>query len=293
MKKALVSRKLIFSAFFAAIAGLFGLSSVYSQTPSQKKSLRIQIWSELDEIPGVFSEDGASDEGQASNSANSASATPVVESTSKTAQITAAQTAAKELSGKKDAFVSSAEADKRMVELFRYSISRARQITPFLMQGMLEGWTFDYVPYDKTRQVKEIFEMGQVKPYDKLLNPITYRDPVPLEQEGKLLCWATCDRTPMQQLAYERWASIVHPKIQGRGRGRVEDGFEGIQNAVEEAVKEAVREYWRGQTKNKPKEIMGTVLLIQDPRIYISEGQYVVDLDFFLQTDRIILYSNY
>ena len=286
MKKALVSRKLIFSAFFAAIAGLFGLSSVYSQTPSQKKSLRIQIWSELDEIPGVFSEDGASDEEEASNSA--VSENPAVESTSKTAQVTAAQTAAKELSGKKDAFVSSAEADKRMVELFRYSISRARQITPFLMQGMLEGWT-----YDKTRQVKEIFEMGQVKPYDKLLNPITYRDPVPLEQEGKLLCWATCDRTPMQQLAYERWASIVHPKIQGRGRGRVEDGFEGIQNAVEEAVKEAVREYWRGQTKNKPKEIMGTVLLIQDPRIYISEGQYVVDLDFFLQTDRIILYSNY
>ncbi|MBR4387427.1 MAG: hypothetical protein IKP51_13005 [Treponema sp.] len=287
MKKTLVARKFIFSAFFAAIAGLFGLSSVYSQTPSQKKSLRIQIWSELDEIPGVFSEDDASETSvkQSSNSAES--------SGEKSPQVTAAQTAAKELSGKKDNFVSSAEADDRMVKLFRYSISRARQITPFLMQGMLEGWTFDYVPYDKTRQVKEIFEMGQVKPYDKLLNPITYRDPVPLEQEGKLLCWATCDRTPMQQLAYERWASIVHPKIQGRGRGRVEDGFEGIQNAVEEAVKEAVREYWRGQTKNKPKEIMGTVLLIQDPRIYISEGQYVVDLDFFLQTDRIILYSNY
>ncbi|MBP5748997.1 MAG: hypothetical protein J6W63_11610 [Treponema sp.] len=287
MKKTLVARKFIFSAFFAAIAGLFGLSAVYAQTPSQKKSLRIQIWSELDEIPGVFSEDDASETSvkQSSNSAES--------SGEKSPQVTAAQTAANELSGKKDNFVSSAEADDRMVKLFRYSISRARQITPFLMQGMLEGWTFDYVPSDKTRQVKEIFEMGQVKPYDKLLNPITYRDPIPLEQEGKLLCWATCDRTPMQQLAYERWASIVHPKIQGRGRGRVEDGFEGIQNAVEEAVKEAVREYWRGQTKNKPKEIMGTVLLIQDPRIYISEGQYVVDLDFFLQTDRIILYSNY
>ena len=287
MKKTLVARKFIFSAFFAAIAGLFGLSAVHAQTPSQKKSLRIQIWSELDEIPGVFSEDDASETSvkQSSNSAES--------SGEKSPQVTAAQTAAKELSGKKDNFVSSAEADDRMVKLFRYSISRARQITPFLMQGMLEGWTFDYVPSDKTRQVKEIFEMGQVKPYDKLLNPITYRDPVPLEQEGKLLCWATCDRTPMQQLAYERWASIVHPKIQGKGRGRVEDGFEGIQNAVEEAVKEAVREYWRGQTKNKPKEIMGTVLLIQDPRIYISEGHYVVDLDFFLQTDRIILYSNY
>ncbi|MBQ5571022.1 MAG: hypothetical protein IIT45_11355, partial [Treponema sp.] len=80
MKKAFVSRKLIFSAFFAAIAGLFGLSSVYSQTPSQKKSLRIQIWSELDEIPGVFSEDGASDEEEASNSA--VSANQAVKSTS-------------------------------------------------------------------------------------------------------------------------------------------------------------------------------------------------------------------
>jgi len=54
-----------------------------------------------------------------------------------------------------------------------------------------------------------------------------------------------------------------------------------------------VREYWRTMVKNKPKEILGRVLLIQDPRIYIYEGQYVVDLDFFLQTDRIILYSNY
>ena len=287
MKKTLVARKFIFSAFFAAIAGLFGLSAVYAQTPSQKKSLRIQIWSELDEIPGVFSEDDASETSvkQSSNSAES--------SGEKSPQVTAAQTAANELSGKKDNFVSSAEADDRMVKLFRYSISRARQITPFLMQGMLEGWTFDYVPSDKTRQVKEIFEMGQVKPYDKLLNPITYRDPIPLEQEGKLLCWATCDRTPMQQLAYERWASIVHPKIQGKGRGRVEDGFEGIQNAVEEAVKEAVREYWRGQTKNKPKEIMGTVLLIQDPRIYISEGQYVADLEFFMETDKIVKYTYY
>lgn len=290
MKLTLLAKKTIFSALFVAIAGLFGLSSAFSQTPSQKKSLRIQIWSELDEIPGVFSEDDDSETSaeisvrQSSNSAVNGE---------KSTQVTAAQTAAKEIAGKKDNFVSSAEADDRMVKLFRYSVSRAKQITPFLMQGMLEGWTFDYVPSDKTRQVKEIFEMGQVKPYDKLLNPITYRDPIPLEQEGKLLCWATCDRTPMQQLAYERWASIVHPKIQGRGRGRVEDGFEGIQNAVEEAVKEAVREYWRGQTKNKPKEIMGTVLLIQDPRIYISEGQYVVDLDFFLQTDRIILYSNY
>jgi len=272
------------------LSGLF----VCGQTPSQKKSLRIQIWSELDEIPGVFNDEDDSGDSESQNSAErNTSGMNQSERTGESSQITAAQKAAKEIAGYKDNFVSSAEKDERMVRLFRYSVARSKQITPFLMQGMLEGWTFDYVPSDKTRQVKEIFEMSQVKPYDKLLNPITYRDPLPLEQEGKLLCWATCDRTPMQQLAYERWSSIVHPKIQGQGRGKVEDGFKGIEEAVEQAVKQAVREYWRGQTKNKPKEIMGTVLLIQDPRIYISEGHYVVDLDFFLQTDRIILYSNY
>ena len=84
MKLTLFVKKIIFSAIFASFAGLLA----YSQTPSQKKSLRIQIWSELDEIPGVFSFDDGSEEEQAANS--------VAESTSKAVQTTAAQSAAKE-----------------------------------------------------------------------------------------------------------------------------------------------------------------------------------------------------
>lgn len=262
---------------------------VFSQTPSQKKQIRIQIWSELDEFPGLFKEE-AQDLAQGSAAQENDGKT---KNASSLEQITSAQRAAANIKTYQDQFVSSAGPDKKMQELFKNSITRARQITPFLMEGMLEGWTFDYVPSDKTRQVKEIFEFGKVRPFDPNINPITYHDPIPMEEEGKLLCWASCERTQMQQLSYERWASIIHPKIQGQGKANVEDGFEGIQKAVELAVKDAVREYWRTQTKNKPKEISGTVLLIQDPRIYISEGQYVVDLDFFLQTDRIILYSNY
>ena len=59
------------------------------------------------------------------------------------------------------------------------------------------------------------------------------------------------------------------------------------------ALKEAVRQYWRTLEKNKPKEISGTVLLIRDPRIYVKNGQYIVDLDFFLETDRIIKYTQF
>ena len=73
----------------------------------------------------------------------------------------------------------------------------------------------------------------------------------------------------------------------------MQNGFDGIKQACSNALKNAVRDYWRTLIKNKPKEIDGTVLLIREPRVYIKGGQYVVDLDFFLQTDRIIPYTLY
>ncbi len=58
-------------------------------------------------------------------------------------------------------------------------------------------------------------------------------------------------------------------------------------------MKNAVREYWRIYIKNKPKEIYGMLLLIGVPRVYISEGQYVADLEFFMETDKIVKYTYY
>ncbi len=174
---------------------------------------------------------------------------------------------------------------------FRYAIARAKEIAPFFMGGMISGWTFDYVPSDKTRRVEEFFEFEEQQPFDAALNPVSYKRP--LTEDGKLLCWAYCDRTSAQQLAYRRWASITHPRVQGKGAAPVEDGFLGIKEACAGAIKNAVREYWRIYLKNKPKEICGTVLLIGVPRVYISEGQYIADLEFFLETDTIVKYSYY
>ena len=82
-------------------------------------------------------------------------------------------------------------------------------------------------------------------------------------------------------------------KVKGCGSASVQDGFEGIKQACSNAAKNAVREYWRTMEKNKPKEISGTLLLIRDPRIFIKNGRYEVDLDFFLETDRIVPYTYY
>jgi hypothetical protein len=175
--------------------------------------------------------------------------------------------------------------------MFSVATSRLKEVAPFLMGGMINGWKFDYTPSDKMRTVAEFFSCEEAIPFNKQINPLSYKKPEVIED--KLYCWVYCDRTPAQQMSFEAWNSITHPKIHGVGQGSVEDGFDGIRTACENALKEAVRTYWQTMIKNKPKEIMGTVILIQNPRIYIKEGRYTVDLDFFMETDRIITYNYY
>lgn len=259
IKRFLTALKITVSIFLIYSA----TENCLAQQPSQAEQLRVLIWSELDSFPGSFEEaDGES---------------------SQTVQTDAVPQDMAESSD--NPYV----AEK--LRLFGHAIARAKQVTPFLLSGMLSGWKFDYVPSDRTRRVQEIFEFEEVTPFNREMNPISYRNPEPLD--NKLVCWAYCDRTQTQQLSYRRWNSISHPKIRGKGKASVEDEFEGIKKACEEAVKNGVREYWRIYEKNKPKEISGKVLLIGAPRIYISEGQYIADLEFFLETDTIVKYTYY
>ncbi len=175
--------------------------------------------------------------------------------------------------------------------MYDFAVARTKEIAPFLLSGMISGWTFDYVPYDKTRRIAESFEYEEVIPYSSKTNPITYKSPV--VEDDKFLCWAYCDRTESQQMAFRRWSAIAHPKVHGIGKSSVENGFSGIKEACSQAMKNAVREYWRIYIKNKPKEIYGMLLLIGVPRVYISEGQYVADLEFFMETDKIVKYTYY
>lgn len=238
------------------------VSFIFAQQPSQKEQLRILIWSELDAFPGSFEDN--------KETVQQPEQTTLIE---------------KQIQDDLDPLVA------KKLKLFGFAINRAKQITPFLLSGMISGWNFEYVPYDKTRNVAEIFEFSEVVPFNQSINPISYVKPEPLD--NKLVCWAYCNRTETQQLSYRRWSSIVHPKVHGKGTSSVENEFEGIKEACENAVKNAVREYWRIYEKNKPKEILGKVLLIGNPRIYISEGQYVADLEFFLETDKIVKYTYY
>lgn len=289
--------KVKFSKLLTALSlpALLLTSGAVSQVPNQSEQLRIQIWSELDPFPGDFGDGNKAAKKAEADGTSPGTALPASEVAGETApgQVSdgvpsaagTKQTAAAPLpsSGGDAAY------EAMRTRLYSFAIGRAKEITPFFLAGMLSGWTFEYTPSDKARGVNEFFEFGEVTPFDWSMNSIEYKDPLP--EDNKLLVWAYCDRTELQQLSYRRWSSINLPKVRGRGRASVEKGFEGIREAVGNAIKNAVREYWRIYSKNKPKEITGRVLLIGVPRVYILEGQYVTDLEFFLETDRIVKYT--
>jgi hypothetical protein len=190
-----------------------------------------------------------------------------------------------------DAYPELREAQDASSGVYDYAKKRIKTIAPFLINGMVHGWNFTYTPSDKLRGVEEYIDFSDTLPLDRPEENISYTSP--WMQDGKINCWIEFTRTPQMIIDYNLWASISNPIIRGKGYGKIKDGFDGITDAAKEAVKDAVRSYFRGRIKNKPKEISGKVLIRDQPTIGIDAGRYMVQLDFFLETDRIIMYTQY
>ena len=190
-----------------------------------------------------------------------------------------------------DAYPELAEAQNTEAGIFDYSTKRIKDVAPFLINGMVYGWNFVYVPSDKARGVEEYLEVTEIVPSDVIKGGIKYVSP--WISDNNLNCWAEYTRTDSQIQNYNLWSSIQNPVIGGIGYASVEKGFEGIEEAAREALKDAIRNHYRKTIKNKPKEINGAVLVRNFPTLGISSGRYVINLDFFLECGKIIEYSVY
>lgn len=179
------------------------------------------------------------------------------------------------------------------MEGYEYPIQEVKKIASFLINGMVYGWEFVYVPSDKTRGVEEYFEVKEIQQISlsSLKNTIKYSSP--WIDDTLFCCWCDYSRTNEQIQNYKAWSSIKNPVIGARGYGKIEDGFNGIKSAAEDSLKQAVREYYRGKVKNKPKEITGSVLIKSEPLLGIDAGRYAINLDFFLECGKIIEYTAY
>ena len=188
---------------------------------------------------------------------------------------------------------------------YDYPIARIKEMVPFLLEGLVYGWNFTYTPSDKTRGVEEFFEITPVRSnsgpsrasgttnstsgttgFDVKYSSVWI-------ENNRFNCWIDYTRTQHEVQTYNLWASIQNPTIQGRGYGDLSLGFEGIKQAAQDALKNAVRDYYRNTIKNKPKEISGRVLMRKTPLLGIDNGQYVINLDFFLECGTILEYTQF
>lgn len=168
-------------------------------------------------------------------------------------------------------------------------VQKLKDQIPFIISGMIYGWNFEYVPYDKLRGVNEFFDFSPVEEINYPASNISYSEMK--VEDGKFYCWVTYKRTDDMFALRQHWNSAAFPHISGKGTGSILTNFEGLQAAYSEAIKDAVRTYYRSLIKNKPKEIHGTVLLEENPTVGIYNGQYVVQLKLILRADEIIYYS--
>ena len=175
---------------------------------------------------------------------------------------------------------------------FSVPVRKIKEIAPFLVQGMVYGWNFDYTPSDRARAVSEFFEFLPIRELsDPELSSINYAKP--WAADDRLSAWVEFRRSEAQIQSYRSWTSVQHPRIKGVGYAPLSEGFEGIRKASEQALKNAVRNYERTKVKTKPKQITGRVLISEPPLIGIDSGRYKVTLDFFMESVKIIEYKTF
>lgn len=175
--------------------------------------------------------------------------------------------------------------------VFDHAIRQMKKLTPYLLNGMVYGWEFDYTPSDKLRGVPEYFEVKEIRSFEAESKKIYYEQP--WFDQSKVHCWANFERDEGMIQSYNQWADVKNPRIMGIGGGKISKGFAGIQDAAQNALKDAVRTYYRKLLRNKPKQITGRVLINKIPAILINSGEYQLQLDFFLETGIIKEYQNF
>lgn len=175
--------------------------------------------------------------------------------------------------------------------LFEGAINRIKEESSFIISGMIYGWNFSYTPSDSLRNVQEYFEMKPIQDLGDERKNIRYENI--FFDDNYVRCTVEFPRNNTMIQSLKRWNSVVNPKISGFGEGFASEGFAGFQKAFADAAKKGIRAWAQGKTKNKPKEIEGTLLLRGEPSIKIEDGFYRVKLDFFLHVSKMSGYTEF
>ena len=169
-------------------------------------------------------------------------------------------------------------------ETYRELLQEASEI----LSGMLYGYEFYYVPYDKSKNIAEEFKLTP-------LAHIQWGDPnlkiAATERRGnRVYVKLNYYLESFQEARREAWSSNTFPIASGNGRGNLFAGRTAKRESLSQAIKEAIRNHLRPRVFNKPRELSGQLLIWKEPRIIIEEGSYLTLVTIKLRVSEITPY---
>ncbi|MGP1521628.1 MAG: hypothetical protein ACTTIZ_09035 [Treponema sp.] len=164
-----------------------------------------------------------------------------------------------------------------------------QEVSNFLLTGMSYGWEFSYTPSDARREVKEVFEIKalnelKIKKEEIDIKEVRVKYPY-------IYCWAEYSLSSDEIALHQSWQNLKYKTVKGIGEGLRKNETEGIKTAYTNAIKKAIREYARKTEKNKPKEIIGEVLIKNSPRLFCSSGLFKAEIELYINIKEVIPYT--
>lgn len=159
----------------------------------------------------------------------------------------------------------------------------------FLLLGMAYGWKFSYTPSDKGRDVKEVFQIIPIENSKIRKELITIKE-VKIKYPY-VYSWAEYPLSIYEVERHSSWLSLKYKTIKGVGEGKRKEETKGVKEAYTNAIKNAIMKYAKKQIKNKPKEIVGEVLIKSSPRLFCTSGLFKAEVELYINIKEIIPYT--
>jgi hypothetical protein len=141
-----------------------------------------------------------------------------------------------------------------------------------LLSGMVYGWSFDYTPANNARNVAESFTLTPVAqiPWGSSRLRIVETETT----ENKLWARASYSMDNAELARRTSWESGTALLSQGEGKATVMKGPEAKSLSFEDAVRDAIRNALHGTYLDAPRQVLGDVILWDDPESAVRSGVY-------------------
>ncbi len=144
----------------------------------------------------------------------------------------------------------------------------------WVYSGMIEGFSFEWTPENKGRQIKEafVFKAAAVVPQGDprlLPGPAT-------ATETRLSAWVDFRPDASDLLFLESSRSPSWKSVQGRGMAPRSEGFPGRREAYAAAAKAAIETWARSTEAARPRKISGRIVFAAVPLVSVEKDSWVV-----------------